>query len=227
MIRKFVLCTAIVASAASTAWAQSRVETSFNFGYTPSEGVAASEPRLIGGQLYDKVDPTSGASWNFTFGVFVTSNVEVEFLYSRQESTFQADGNAGQLKLADLSLNNYHGNFVYNFGGGDARIRPFFFGGLGVTQYSPGDLVALPRTTSTDSIDSVMKFSTTWGGGVKFYPAPHVGVKATGRFTPTYIKSEAEGLWCDPFYGVCWVVGDADYANQFEFSGGVTFRFEE
>jgi hypothetical protein len=227
MLRKVFVFGMVIVWTASTAWAQSKVEASFGVGYTTSEGIKASEPRLIGGQLYDDLDPTSGGSFNFTFGVFATPNVEIEFLYSRQFSTLQADGIGGPLKLADLALNNYHVNFVYNLGEGDANVRPFFFGGLGATQYSPGDLAAIPRETATDSIDGVTKFSTTWGGGVKFYPAPKVGVKVMGRWTPTYIKSDAEGLWCDPFYGVCWVVGDADYANQFEFSGGLTFRFEE
>ena len=41
---------------------------------------------------------------------------------------------------------------------------------------------------------------------------------------PTYIKSDAEGYWCDPYWG-CYVVGDAQYANQFEFSAGISLRF--
>ena len=44
------------------------------------------------------------------------------------------------------------------------------------------------------------------------------------RWTPTYIKSDAEGYWCDPYWG-CYVVGDAQYATQFDINGGVTFRF--
>jgi hypothetical protein len=45
-----------------------------------------------------------------------------------------------------------------------------------------------------------------------------------GRWTPTYIKSDAEGWWCDPYWG-CYVVGDAQYSNQFELSGGIVLRF--
>jgi len=43
------------------------------------------------------------------------------------------------------------------------------------------------------------------------------------RFTPAYIKSDPAGYWCG-FYG-CYVVGDAQYANQFELSGGLSLRF--
>jgi len=44
------------------------------------------------------------------------------------------------------------------------------------------------------------------------------------RWTPTYIKSDAAGWWCDPYWG-CYLVGNAQYSNQFDINGGVTFRF--
>ena len=31
-------------------------------------------------------------------------------------------------------------------------------------------------------------------------------------------------MWCDPYWG-CYTVGDAQYSNQWELSGGVTLRF--
>lgn len=134
---------------------------------------------------------------------------------------------AAPVKLADTSVDNWHGNFVYNYGDSDARVRPFVFGGLGATHYSPGDISAqFPVLVANQAnIDGETRFSTTWGGGVKFYPAKGFGVKFTGRWTPTYIKSDTGGIWCDPFYPTCWVVADLDYSNQFELSGGVTFRF--
>ncbi|MET0213234.1 MAG: hypothetical protein ABW292_09540 [Vicinamibacterales bacterium] len=39
-----------------------------------------------------------------------------------------------------------------------------------------------------------------------------------------YIKSDAAGWWCDPYWG-CYLVGDPQYSNQFGFTGGVTIRF--
>jgi len=55
-------------------------------------------------------------------------------------------------------------------------------------------------------------------GGGKF------GIRLEGRWTPTYIKSDPEGYWCDPYWG-CYTVADAEYSNQFELSGGITLRF--
>jgi hypothetical protein len=51
-----------------------------------------------------------------------------------------------------------------------------------------------------------------------------LGARFNFHWIPTYIKSDAVGWWCDPFWG-CYVVGNAQYANQLEFSGGVVFRF--
>ena len=118
-----------------------------------------------------------------------------------------------------MKVNNYHGIFTYNFGYEDSMTRPFIFGGLGATNWTPGDVEGL-------SIESATKFSTTWGGGVKVYPIQNVGVQVMGRWTPTYVKSDPGGLWCSPYWGWgCYVLSEPDYSNQLELSGGVTFRF--
>jgi hypothetical protein len=60
---------------------------------------------------------------------------------------------------------------------------------------------------------------------IGFYFSPQVGAKVRVRWTPTYIKTDPAGLWCDPFYG-CWQLADNDYSNQFETAVGITIRFE-
>jgi hypothetical protein len=199
-----------------------RLEASAAAGFTGAEGISSDERPLLG-QRYDEATIDSGASFNFTFGVFLNDNAQVEFLFSRQGSELGADGPAGELAVSELTLYNYHGNFVYNFGETDATVRPFLFGGLGATNASFGSFL-LPTGGVNVEIDSQTRFSSTWGGGVKMYFTPMLGAKVMGRWTPTYIRTEDVGIWCDPFYG-CWVLGEAQYANQFEISGGVTVRF--
>ena len=194
-----------------------KVEISFNAGYTLSEGIQGEERNVLG-LIYDRAEVNSGGSFHFTVGFYATPKAQVEFLYGRQSSKLTAQGPAPTADIADMDVSNYHGNFVYNWGEEDAKVRPFAFIGLGATSYSFGN------TPSGASIDGETKFSTTWGAGAKFYLAPAVGLKLTARWTPTYIKSSADGYWCDPFYG-CWVLGDPDYSHQFDISGGVTIRF--
>ena len=136
-------------------------------------------------------------------------------------STLQASGPVSKIEIADMNVNNYHGNFVYNWGEVDAKVRPFAFVGLGATSYSSSDYTTLAGGTNKLS-DT--QFSTTWGGGVKMYLSPNFGIKATARWTPTYIKSTSAGYWCDPWYG-CWLLADPDYSHQFDISGGFTIRF--
>jgi opacity protein-like surface antigen len=219
MVRRILLLLCGITLLAAPAAAQ-RVEASVNVGYSASEGIT-TDPRTLIGQAFDTLAVDSGASFNFTFGVFVTEQAEVEFLLGRQNSRLQADGPAGKFPISELTVYNYMFNFVYNAGASDARLRPYVFGGLGATNYSFGEnLVA----GSTGDLDSETRFATNWGGGVKFYVAPSVGVRVGVRWTPTYIKSDPAGVWCDPFYG-CWQLVDNQYSNQFETSGGVTFRF--
>ena len=68
------------------------------------------------------------------------------------------------------------------------------------------------------------KFSGTGAFGVKVFPfaSPKFGLRAEVRWTPTYIKSDPGGWWCG--YWGCYVVEDAQYANQWELSGGFIFR---
>ena len=96
-------------------------------------------------------------------------------------------------------------------------MRPYVLGGLGATQYGSLD-------TAVGQIGGETQFSTTWAAGLKMFPSPKFGIRLEGRWTPTYIKTDPEGYWCDPYWG-CYTVGDAEYANQVELSGGIILRF--
>ena len=104
-------------------------------------------------------------------------------------------GGSADRELGDLTIKNYHGYFGYNFGHSDSKVRPFMFGGLGTTNFSSGDVTVAGQA---HNIGSETQFSTTWGGGVKILPDPHFGIRLGVQWTPTYIKSDAAGWWCDP-----------------------------
>ena len=203
------------------AYAQdTRVEISPYIGYTLSEGFNVN-PNTVIGILVDKVNPTSGISYGFMFNINVDENLQVGFLYDQQESNLELKGVGliGKSKVADLDVRNYHAIFTYNFGDDRDSTRPFLFGGVGATQYSPSDVMGF-------AIDGNTKLSSTWGGGVKFFASPHFGINVMGRWTPTYIKSDPAGIWCSPYWpGGCWQLSEPDYANQLQFAGGVTFAF--
>src|SRR5262249_11172267 len=150
--------------------------------------------------------------YSFTFGTFVTHDVELEFLWNHQPTKIDATGLAGKA-TANLTIDNYHFNVVLNGGHRDGMVRPWFFFVLVAVNYSDA-------VFTTVTVEGLTRFSFAMGGGVKIYPSKHVGFRATARWVPTYIKSDVYGWWCDPFYG-CFPTGNTQYSNQFEFSGGV------
>lgn len=193
-----------------------RGEISGNAGWVMSDGVTF-DGVLVNGNIFDAVDPKDSFGFNVTLGFFLNDNLELEALYGRQSSALEVSGTA-TAEVGDVGIDNYHGSLVYNFGDPDARVRFYLSGGAGATHYggftTPGGI----------EIDGNTKFSSTWGAGVKIYGGGSAGLKLGARWTPTYIKSDAAGWWCDPFWG-CFLLADDQYSNQFEFTGGITFRF--
>ena len=205
---------------AGPVFAQGRVEISGFAGWVFSDGVSGDAVPAADGVVFNRLDPKDSGSFGFSVGVMANDNAEVGFIYGRQLSTLVAGGSQ-EREIGDMAVTSYHGYFGYNWGDADAKIRPFFFGGLGATHFGEvtGIILGAPRTTNSET-----QFSTTWGGGVKIFPSPHVGLRVGLGWTPTYIKSDAAGWWCDPWWG-CYMVGDAQYSNQMTFNGGITVKF--
>jgi Outer membrane protein beta-barrel domain len=218
-IRILALVAAAIMASAGSAYAQ-RVEVSGLFGWTFSDGVEG-DAVAVGGELFDAVDLKDSASWGVAVGINATDNVEVGFLFGQQLSTLAIEGTT-EVELGDININTYHPYVAFNAGAPDARVRPYFMVGFGATTFGGVDYTRLNGTTGTTESDT--QFSTTWGAGVKVFGGSNVGFRAGVQWTPTYIKSDSEGWWCDPYWG-CYVVSDAKYANQFTFNGGVTIRF--
>jgi hypothetical protein len=130
-------------------------------------------------------------------------------------------GATADVELGDESVYNYHGYYAYNFGYRDASARPYVLLGLGATRFGSVD-ASLGDTQQ--KIDGGTKFSGTVALGVKSFPfaTPKLGLRAEARWTPTYIKSDPNGWWCG--YWGCYATSSAQYANQFEFTGGLVLR---
>lgn len=218
--RLFVIVAAVALAAGAASAQDHRVEVGGNIGWVYSDGVTF-DGIAVGGNIFNSVEPKDSVSYGFNLGFFATPNVEVEFAWTRQDSKLVAGGST-EMEVTDLSVDNYMGNVVYNFGESDSKVRPYVFGGLGATGY--GSLSFRGLNGVQREIDGNTKFATNWGAGVKIYPGEHVGLKLGVRWVPTYIKSDATGYWCDPYWG-CYTVGDAQYSNQFELAGGLSFRF--
>jgi opacity protein-like surface antigen len=213
--------------AASTASAQEpKLEIGGTLGWTFADGVSGQNVTVPGVGTFNAISPKDSFSWGLRVGVFVTEHAEVGFLFNEQASSLQVSGrlDAGggtRVDVGNEKIRNYHGYFAWDFGQWDDKVRPYLLGGMGATQY--GSVNAQIGDVQRN-IGGTSKFSTTWAAGVKYYPNERVALRLESRWTPTYIKSDAAGWWCDPFWG-CYVVSNAQYSNQFELSGGLTLRF--
>ena len=221
MLRRMLVAVTFVTLAASAAWAQdAKVELSATAGWTFSDGVSGGPVVVPGAGSFDRIDPKDAFSWGARLGFLINENSEIGFLFNQQSTKLQLGGTS-TVEIGDESVYNYHGYYAYNFGDTDATARPYFLIGLGATQY--GSITA-STGTRTQEIEGETKFSGTAALGLKAFPSPKVGIRLEGRWTPTYIKSDAAGWWCDPYWG-CYMLGDAQYSNQFELSGGLIIRF--
>jgi hypothetical protein len=221
VIRRLTFMVAVAALAGTSAWAQEkRVELSGNIGYTFSDGVSGSST-TIDGEDFTRIDPKDSVNYGGRLGFMVTPNIEVGGLFSLQSTTLQLGGVA-TADIGKEKIYNYHGYVAYVLGESDAKVRPYVLGGLGATQFGG---VTIHIGDRSDTVGGNTKFSTTWALGVKMFPGPNFGIRLEARWTPTYIKSDAAGWWCDPYWGYCYVVGNAQYANQFDLGGGITLRF--
>ena len=188
-------------------------------GYTLSEGVDVdleAEDEL----QVTRLSPKSAMSYGVGMDYFLSENFSIGFSFGQEKSKLRARlQSLGDRDVADMDVNNFHGIFTYNFGDENAPVRPYIFGGLGATNYSPSMIDDQPLQGGT-------KFSSTWGGGAKFFASEHIGFRGGVRWTPTYINSEFAGWVCSPywFWG-CYSVSEANYSHQFEFNGGVIFRY--
>ncbi len=219
-ITALAACALAMAGASAGAQDHKRLELSGTFGWTYSDGVSGKGVVVPGVGVFDTIDPLNSNNWGARLGYMVSSNFEVGARYDLQASTLQFGGTE-IVNWVDIKIRNYHGYAAYNFGDPGGRIRPYILGGLGATQYGAVNATA---GNVTREIGGNTQFSSTWALGVKVFPSTRFGIRLEAGWTPTYIKSDTVGYWCDPYWG-CYLVSDSQFSNQFSFVGGLTFRF--
>ena len=137
---------------------------------------------------------------------FFSPHVGAEISFVRAHSAISLTTSTDEADLFDVNIGQLHGSFVYQFGGADARVRPFVFGGAGAAFLSATDL------------DGETKFAWSAGGGLRWFPGAKTGVRLHVRYNGIRLN-DASSSYCDPF-GFCQAT-----LRQFEVMGGVVLRF--
>jgi outer membrane protein W len=148
-----------------------------------------------------------GFTWGIAGARFFTPNWGAEIVFSQQASALEAVTPAGSGDLYRMTLARLQADAVYQFGDGDAKWRPFMFGGAGATFFAARDL------------ESATKASFGLGGGIKYFPWKTIGLRGQFRYKPTWLNDDPDAPLCEPF-GFC-----QQYLRPIEITAGVSIRF--
>jgi len=197
--------------AAPTAWAQRGIEVTPFIGGQINGGLALSTP------VYNRLDVQNGVNYGISVGYLIGKHAGVEFMWNHNQADTlaQSVGGGPDQKVFNLSTNQYLGAFVVHFKDRERRLRPFVLFGAGATNLAP----------DRSHVHSITRFAWVFGGGVKYNFSKHLGVRLQAKWSPTYINTITEGVWCDPFWFGCWTKGDSVFLKEFDGTAGLTFRF--
>ena len=177
-------------------------EASAFAGYTPTVDIERRASEL--GQL----DVRESFIWGVQLARLFTTHWGAEVLWTQQQSALEGQtASSDAFDFFTMTVRQLQGNVLYEFGAGDAMVRPFVFGGIGATFFSGVDL------------QSETKLSFDYGGGIKYFAWRGIGLRAHVRFKPTALNDESAGDFCDPF-GFC-----QSWLSQIEFAAGAVVRF--
>ncbi len=178
--------------------------------FTPFYGYSFSG-HLKDADTGDQFEIDDSASYGGTLDIRLTEVTQLEFLFSRQETSLESDEGlfAGQ-KLFDLDVDYYHLGGTYICGTGP--WQPFVAGTLGATVLDP----------DASGMDSETRFSMSLGGGVRYFPTKHLGLYAGARGFLTFVGGDA--LFRSES-GAVTIKVDADGFWQLQLQAGLIFAF--
>jgi len=198
-----------IAATVGMAWSQ-------NFEVTPFIGGQVNGGLDLSTSVVRRIEVQNGLNYGVSLGYLLGDLGAAELMWNHNKADTTAQfGGGSDRKVFGLNSNQYLGNFLLHFKDRQTRLRPFIFFGLGATNLSP----------DRSGVDSITRFAWAVGAGAKYNFSKHLGTRIQAKWAPTYITTTDGGFWCDPFWGGCFAVGDNHYLNEFDITGGITFRF--
>jgi outer membrane protein W len=198
----------------TAAWAQGRFVVTPHIGYRTAGTLGGTIAELTDFKVQD------GLAYGLALGYRVSPYFTLEAMWSRSDSSITALSGATEATLTDISTDQWHANFIYYFSGDEGMACPYLLFALGATVLNPKPF---EFETKTYDPSSESRFTGALGAGIQVNASQKVGVRAQVKYCPTYINSSSE-IWVD-WWGQAWVVPVSNYMNQWEFTGGLTFRF--
>ena len=154
--------------------------------WEPCTGAAFQQTRSM---PWESIRSTmnSSVSFGLTGGMNFGDHFGAEFLWNHQPTQAVAHFATGIQPVVtpnvDVNNNQYPWRLpLLLLSPTTAKLRPYALIGFGATNSSGND-------------SSVTKFSYGLGGGLKYYFNDSIGVRVQARYSPTYLYTNAGGLW--------------------------------
>ena len=205
---------ALVALAPVAAAQSKGIEITPTVGYRFQSSVSTDTSSKI-----DSIDVPDSLSYGLTAEFPVHPNLNVEVLWSHQDSDLKLDYRGTppanfNPEIASLKIDTVQVGGLWQSGRRGDKVRGYVDFLLGATFLNPNN-----------GYDSLTRFSMSLGGGAKFNFSENVGLKAGIRWMPVYINSTDSGYyWCDPYWG-CYEYYNTNYLSQLDTHVGVIIKF--
>ena len=167
----------------------------------------------FGGGLFEAstgrpVDTDGAPAVGVTVDIPLSAGLQIEAAFSHQQATVRLPGAFGPATRVHVTVDHWQAGGLQEYLNG--RARPFLTGVLGLTRYA-------------SSGDNEVRFTAGAGGGVKIFPAPHIGVRLDGRVFATIVDADGTALACAN--QTCLLALHVNVAWQAELTAGLVVRF--
>ncbi|HUM02705.1 MAG TPA: peptidylprolyl isomerase [Thermoanaerobaculia bacterium] len=181
----------------------------YRFGGTTSQ---------LANSYIEKIGVPASMSWGATVEYRVSEKLNLELLWSHQdtelEAKFTAAGIGYDQKLSHLNIDTFQIGGMWLSGDRSNAARLYLDLLFGATLLTP-----------SPEFSSVLRFSGSFGGGIKYAFADHFGARLGLRWMPVYINSKSAGYGtCSPYYG-CYSYYGSNYLSQGDAYTGLTWKF--
>ncbi len=152
-------------------------------------------------------------SYGVSAGVRFDDFSVIEFRWTRAKSALRFDTGINPLttSLADVTLNQFHGDFTREFPLEEVTgLRPFLMASVGATHLGAAS-------------DGFTRFSFGLGTGLKLFLNSRLGFRVQAQWLPIWVEPEVRSFACG--FGGCVAVLSGRLTQQFEVSAGPVFHF--
>ena len=164
---------------------------------------------------YNTIEFSNGFTYGLSFGYRLSPTLAFEAMWSRLDMAVAGTA-SGDPPVEESLFDAYEDQLLVNLllstGYTIGAARPFFLFGAGVTNVNP-----------QADVPGITHFAWNLGFGIEAMLKGQLGLRAQGKFTPTYINTTDEIL--QEWNGGAETTAIRNTMTQWEFQAGLFFRF--